>query len=122
MLLYIVWTTANLTDSRNQQQIRQTTQEAISTCATNLTGFADRWTDAMPYLNIFEFLRQKVTWNVDTSAVESSTPVLLEEAELYLDQLKKSYLHRAVLGMIEDMMYGGSIQQELLEDDLMELM
>jgi hypothetical protein len=121
MLLYIVWTT-KLSDSRNQQHIRQTTQEAITTCASNLTGFVNRWTDAMPYMNVFGFLRQKVMWNDDTSTSECGTPVLLEEAELYLEQLKKSYLHRAVLGMIEDMIYSGSIQQELLEDDLMESM
>jgi hypothetical protein len=36
--------------------------------------------------------------------------VLLEEAELHLEQLKKGYLHRAVLGMVEDIMFEGSIQ------------
>ncbi|KAJ5872750.1 Tetratricopeptide-like helical [Penicillium soppii] len=112
--------TANLTDGRNQQHIRLTTQETIATCAANLSGFIDRWTDAIPYMNVFEFLRQKIMWNIDTAAVEPSTPVLPADAELYLEQLKKSYLHRAVLGMIEDMMYGGSIQQEHFEDDLME--
>lgn len=119
MLLYIVWTTSNMNDTRNDQ-IRQTTQEAISTCATNLHGFVHRWSDAMPYMRVFEFLRQKIMWTVDTFEVKSDTPILLEEARLCLEQLKKGYLHRAVQGMIEDMMYGGSIEQELLEDDMTE--
>lgn len=74
----------------------------------------------MPYLRVFEFLHQKILQPGDAFEVENETVVSLEEAELNLGQLKKRYLHRAVLGMIEDMMYGGIVQEELLEDDLME--
>ncbi|KAK9852040.1 Fungal transcriptional regulatory protein [Penicillium brevicompactum] len=119
MLLYIAWTTRSMSDCRDQQ-IQQSIQQAISTCTTNLTVFGDRWTDAMPYLRVFEFLHQKILQPGDAFEVENETVVSLEEAELNLGQLKKRYLHRAVLGMIEDMMYGGIVQEELLEDDLME--
>jgi hypothetical protein len=100
MLLYIAWTTKSMTDTR----------KAIDTCAMNLAGFVDRWTDAMPYMRVYEFLRQKVMWNSGIGEAETSNMVLLEEAGLHLEQLKKGYLHRAVLGMVEDIMYGGSIQ------------
>jgi hypothetical protein len=42
----------------------------------------------------------------------------LVEAEAHLDQLKKKYLHRAILGMIEDMMYEGFAQYEGMADTL----
>ena len=74
----------------------------------------------MPYLRVFEFLHQKILQPGDAFEVENETMISLEEAVLNLGQLKKRYLHRAVLGMIEDMMYGGIVQEELLEDDLME--
>ncbi|KAJ5834023.1 hypothetical protein N7447_000049 [Penicillium robsamsonii] len=118
MMLYIVWATAPVSDIRNQQRIRQ----AVATCSANLAGFVDRWKDATPYMNVLEFIRQKIMWNTGTFEPNSSTPVSLEEAELHLEQLKKNYLHRAVLGMIEDMMYGGSIHQDLLEDDFKEVL
>ncbi|KAJ5961337.1 uncharacterized protein N7479_008487 [Penicillium vulpinum] len=105
MMLYIVWATASISDIRNQQRIRQ----AIATCTANLAGFVERWKDAMPYMNVLEFIRQKIMWNAGTFEVDSNAPVSLEEAEFHLQQLRKNYLHRAVLGMIEDMMYGGSI-------------
>ncbi|KAJ5995938.1 hypothetical protein N7499_012079 [Penicillium canescens] len=60
-----------------------------------MTGFFHYWTDAMPKMDLFEFLRQKVMWNVGTSEVEFSTLILLEDCDLCLEQLKKSYLHPA---------------------------
>lgn len=119
-MLYIVWATTPITEIQDQQRIRQNNQQAIATCAANLAGFVDRWKDATPYMNVLEFLRQKIMWNDGTFDVNSSAPVSLEEAELHLEQLRKNYLHRAVLGMIEDMMYRGSIHQDLLEDDFKE--
>ncbi|CAG8923943.1 unnamed protein product [Penicillium salamii] len=117
MLLYIVWMTKSTADSRDRQA-QQTAQEAISTCETNLNAFVHRWPDAMPYMRVFEFLQQRVG---DGLGLESTTPVLLEEAELHLEQLKKKYLHRAVLAMIEEIMYGGRVQEELLGSDFMGL-
>ncbi|KAJ5693791.1 hypothetical protein N7536_004203 [Penicillium majusculum] len=117
MMLYIVWATTHITDIQDQQRIRQNNQQAIATCAANLAGFVDRWKDVTPYMKVFEFLRQKIMWNSGTFGVNSSALISLDEAELHLEQLRKNYLHRAVLGMIEDMMYGRSIHQDLLEDD-----
>lgn len=116
-MLYIVWVTIHITDIQDQQRIRQNNQQAIATCAANLAGFVDRWKDVTPYMKVFEFIRQKIMWNAGTFGDNSSATVSLEEAELQLEQLRKNYLHRAVLGMIEDMMYGRSIHQDLLEDE-----
>ncbi|KAJ5435599.1 Tetratricopeptide-like helical [Penicillium cf. griseofulvum] len=118
MMLYIVWVTAPVSDIRNQQHIRQ----AVATCAANLAGFVNRWKDAMPYMNVLEFIRQKIMWDSGTFEPNTSAPISLEEAELHLEQLRKNYLHRAVLGMIEDMMYGGSIHQDLINDDLKQIL
>jgi hypothetical protein len=100
MLLYIAWATKSMTDTR----------KAIDTCAMNLAGFVDRGTDAMPYMRVYEFLRQKVMWNAGIGEAETDNVVSLEEAALHLEQLKKEYLHRAVLRMVEDIMYGGTVQ------------
>ncbi|KAJ5245311.1 hypothetical protein N7489_005407 [Penicillium chrysogenum] len=122
MMLYIVWATTPITDIRDQQRIRQNTHQAIATCAANLAGFVDRWKDATPYMNVFEFIRQKIMWNAGTFEANSSAPISLEEAGLHLEDLKKKYLHRAVLGMIEDMMYGRRLPQSLLDDDFKEVL
>ncbi|OQD79919.1 hypothetical protein PENANT_c042G02747 [Penicillium antarcticum] len=100
MLLYIAWATKSMNDTR----------KAIDACAMNLAGFVDRGTDAMPYMRVYEFLRQKVMWNSRIDEAETNNIVLLEEAETHLEQLKKGYLHRAVLRMVEDIIYGGNIQ------------
>ncbi|CAG7924445.1 unnamed protein product [Penicillium olsonii] len=118
-LLYIVCTMKGSSDNKGRQ-VQSTAQEAISTCAASLNAFAHRWPDAIPYMRVFEFLQQKVGWAGDGIELEPTALILLEEAELQLEQLKKRYLHRAVLGMIEEMMYGGSIQEELVGNDLME--
>ncbi|CAI7607809.1 unnamed protein product [Penicillium glandicola] len=122
MMLYIVWATTPITDIREQQRIRQNTQQAIATCAANLASFVERWKDAAPYMNVFEFIRHKIMWNPGTFEVNSSATVSLEEAGLHLEKLRKNYLHRAVLGMIGDMMYGGSVHQDLLEGGLKEIL
>ncbi|OQE89842.1 hypothetical protein PENNAL_c0013G07110 [Penicillium nalgiovense] len=122
MMLYIVWATTPITDIRDQQRIRQNSHQAIATCAANLAGFVDRWKDATPYMKVFEFIRQNIMWNAGTFEVNPSAPVSLEGAELHLEELKEKYLHRAVLGMIEDMMYGRRLPQDLLENDFKEVL
>lgn len=117
MMLYIVWATTPISDIRDQQRIRENNQQAIATCAANLAGFVDRWNDATPYMKVLEFVRQKIMWDSGTFEANSSAAIPLEVAELHLEQLRKSYLHRAVLGMIEDMIYGRSIHQDILEED-----
>ena len=121
MTLYIVWATAPITDIRDQQRIRENNQQPIATCAANLACFVERWKDATPYMKVLEFVRQKIMWDASTFEANSSAAIPLEVAELHLEQLKKSYLHRAVLGMIEDMIYGRSIHQDILEEDYREM-
>ena len=70
----------------------------------------------MSYLKVFEFLHQKISWSTDASVLDASV-TSLEDAELHLEQLKKKYLHRAILGMIEDMMYGGVVRYETTLDN-----
>lgn len=97
-------------EETQQQDIVNQSPEAIGICATNLAGFADRWTDAMPYLKLFGFLRHKILGSPDPSSLDTNDSVSLDEAKSFLGLLKKKYLHRAVLGMIEDMMFGGLVQ------------
>lgn len=115
-MLYIVWATTPMNNMRDQQRIRNNTQQATATCLANLAGFVDRWRDATPYMKVLEFLQQKIVWNTGIVNIQYGAPIVLEEAEVHLEQLRKSYLHRAVLGMIEDMMYRGLIDQDPLED------
>ncbi|KAJ5578489.1 uncharacterized protein N7459_007453 [Penicillium hispanicum] len=118
MLLYLIWATRPIPDNLDLQQTRRTyhSPEAIGACHKNIACFADRWDDALPYLKVFEFLEQKIIMNSDLFAPEI-TIVSLEEAESHLEHLKKKYLHRAILGMIEDMMEGRSVQYEPIPDD-----
>lgn len=115
MLLYLIWATRPVTGSPVLHERNQTyhSPEAIEACMKTLTCFADRWDDAMPYLKVFNFLRQKTLWD-DGSATEIPT---IEETEGHLEQLKKAHLHRAILGMIEDMLYGVSVRHETMLDD-----
>jgi hypothetical protein len=83
----------------------------------NFACFAERWEDAIPYSKLFQFLHQKILQTTGSSATAVDSPGLVE-AEAHLEQLKKKYLHRAILGMIEDMMYGGFEQCEALPDAL----
>ncbi|KAJ5161808.1 hypothetical protein N7492_007200 [Penicillium capsulatum] len=115
MLLYLIWTTRpakSRPDNREQNHIYHS-PEAVEACTKTLACFADRWDDAKPYFKVFSFLRQKTLWD-DTLRDGIAT---LEETECDLDQLKKNYLHRAILGMIEDMLYGVSVQHEPMLDD-----
>lgn len=119
MLLYLIWATRPTADNP-EFQTRQAydSPEAIAACAKSLACFGDRWNDAMPYYKIFQFLHQKILWNTDSSsaALERDFPSLVE-AESYLEQLKKRYLYRAILGMIEDMMYGAVVRYEASLDN-----
>ncbi|KAJ5314515.1 WD repeat protein [Penicillium atrosanguineum] len=113
MLLYLIWATQSM-DTFQQRHQAHEYAEAIEACTKNLSCFADRWDDAVPYYKMFQFLHQKIMWDADTSTLERLPSV--EEAESYLEHLKKKYLHRAILGMIEDMMYGGFVRYEATLD------
>ncbi|KAJ5553729.1 hypothetical protein N7494_003107 [Penicillium frequentans] len=119
MLLYLIWATRPIADiSYLQQNQSYNSPEAIEACTKSLACFTDQWSDALPYLKVFEFLQHRILWNSDAIAPGTGT-LSLEEAEVYLERLKRTYLHRAILGMIEDMMYGGAVRFETLADDLM---
>lgn len=118
MLLYLIWATRPIMDSLVLQgQNSYDSPEATDACLKNLACFADRWEDAVPYFKLFQFLYQKTHQTTVSCAMATDFPGLVE-AEALLDQLKKKYLHRAILGMIEDMMYGGFVQYEGMADTL----
>lgn len=112
MLLYLIWATRPITDSEDIQPENRPyhSPEAIEACTKTLACFAERWTDALPYLKLFQFLQQRM------SPLEDQL-LTLEEAQACLEQLKEKHLHRAILGMIEDMMYGSLMRYESLTDD-----
>lgn len=118
MLLYLIWATRPILDSPSFQQGPRSydSPEAIEACTKTLRCFADRWDDAVPYSKVFDFLQQKVLWHTGGSTTADQTHAL-EEAELHLHQLKAKYLHRAILGMIEDIMYGGFVRYEEVPDN-----
>lgn len=117
MLLYLIWATKPMTANAGfQQHQAYDSPAAIEACSKNLSCFADRWEDAAPYFKMFEFLRQKISWTTDASVLDVNMPSL-DEAEIHLEQLKKKYLHRAILGMIEDMMYEGFVRYETTLDN-----
>jgi hypothetical protein len=120
MLLYLIWATRPITDSVDIQPQSPTyhSPEAIEACTKNLGCFAERWPDAVPYLKVFEFLQQKILWDFDTITFEVQI-LTLNEAEAYLEQLKERYLHRAILGMVEDMIYGEFARYETPPGDFM---
>ncbi|KAJ5819322.1 hypothetical protein N7474_004913 [Penicillium riverlandense] len=111
MLLYIVWST-----TRQKAHIESYSLEAIPACATTLSCFANRWADALPYTKLFDFLHQKVLDSTSADMYDTRASVSIEDAEFYLEQLKKRYLHRAVLDMIEEMMYGEFLQITEISD------
>lgn len=118
MLLYLIWATRPIMVSMVLQgQNSYDSPEAIDACLKNFACFAERWEDAIPYFKLFQFLHQKIIQTTGTSAMEVDLPGLVE-AEGHLEQLKKKYLHRAISGMIEDMIYGGFAQFEALPDGL----
>lgn len=117
MLLYLIWATKPMTNNPVfQQHPSYDSPEAIKACLKNFACFADRWEDAVSYLKVFEFLHQKISWSTDASVLDAGV-TSLEEAEVHLEQLKRKYLHRAILGMIEDMMYGGVVRYETTLDN-----
>lgn len=111
MFLYIVWST-----TRQQNRIESYSLEAISACATTLSCFANRWADSLSYTKLFDFLHQKVLNSTSVDPYDARPSVSIEDAESYLEQLKKRYLHRAVLDMIEEIMYGEFLQITEISD------
>lgn len=117
MLLYLIWATKPMVSDANfQQHQAYDSPEAVKACMKNLACFAERWDDAVSYFKIFEFLHHKITSNTSTSVLDIDVPSLID-AEFHLEQLKRRYLYRAMLGMIEDMMYGGSVRNETTLDN-----
>ncbi|KAJ5247103.1 hypothetical protein N7468_002086 [Penicillium chermesinum] len=112
MLLYLIWATRPIARSLDDDiSLNYYSPEAINACTKSMACFADRWRDALPYSKIFEFIQQQILGTSAQAAPGlSESTMTLEEAEMYLEQLKKKYLHRAILGMIEDMMYVGVVQ------------
>ncbi|KAJ5167238.1 uncharacterized protein N7482_006019 [Penicillium canariense] len=116
MLLYLIWATRPIMSSLVLQgQNVYDSPEAIEACTKNFACFADRWEDAMPYSKLYQYLHQKILQSTGVIGMDTDLPTLAE-AEAHLDQLKENYLHRAILGMIEDIMYGGFVQCEVIPD------
>lgn len=77
--------------------------EAVCACADSLTCFATRWQDAAPYAKVFYFLLYSASWLPEDLPERLQCACAFSELEAYLKQLKKQYLHKEVLAMIEDM-------------------
>jgi hypothetical protein len=97
MLLYLFWVTP-----REDRFIRQAL-EALEACLITITNFADRWKDAVPYTTALDFLIERANWIPKEFVQRHDISCSMQEMEKCLVQLKKQYLHRAVLGMIEEM-------------------
>lgn len=122
MLLYLIWATSPISNYLDLGDTCPTyhSPEAVEACKKNIACFAGRWDDALPYLKVFIYLEQKTIMNCARSAPEIT--VTQEEAESHLEHLKKKYLHHAILSMIEDMMYTGFVQDEVVSDGFMNSM
>jgi hypothetical protein len=79
--------------------------DAVCTCADSLTCFANSWHDATPYAKIFDFLLHNASWIPEELRYWPHCGCSFDEMETYLKQLKKQYLHKEALDMIEDMIY-----------------
>jgi hypothetical protein len=99
MLLYMFWVAP-----RGREFTQQATQ-ALYSCAITLSHFADRWPDAVPYARVFEYLLQRGSWLKEDPSYIPTDSCTANQLENYLSQLKKQYIHKAVLEMIEDMIY-----------------
>ncbi|KAJ1715858.1 hypothetical protein NYO67_1897 [Aspergillus flavus] len=77
--------------------------DAVCACADSLTCFATRWQDATPYAKVFYFLLCSASWLPEDLPERLRCACSSSELEAYLKQLKKQYLHKEVLAMIEDM-------------------
>ncbi|KAE8371381.1 hypothetical protein BDV26DRAFT_298846 [Aspergillus bertholletiae] len=78
--------------------------DAVCACADSLTCFATRWQDAAPYAEVFNFLLHSASWLPKDLPERLQCACSFSELEAYLKQLKKQYLHKEVLAMIEDML------------------
>ncbi|PLB48286.1 hypothetical protein P170DRAFT_497581 [Aspergillus steynii IBT 23096] len=97
MLLYAFWV-----DYREDIPKRQAF-DALCTCASTLSHFAQRWDDATSYIKVFNFILREATWVPEDLRGQLNSDCTREEFEYCLKQLKKQYLHKGVLSMIEDM-------------------
>ena len=97
MLLYTFWV-----DCRQEIYERQAFI-ASRTCASTLSHFAERWEDATPYIKVFNFLLRQAKWIRGDSLGQLDSACSRDEFEYCLEQLKKQYLHKGVLSMIEGM-------------------
>ncbi|THC92917.1 hypothetical protein EYZ11_007613 [Aspergillus tanneri] len=99
MLLYIFWVTP--------QDVESVRPAFDASCAyeSTLSHFAERWEDATPYAKVFSFLFRQYTWLPKEPSEQLGLDCTLDEFEDCLKQLRKQYLHKGVLGMIEDMAY-----------------
>ncbi|KAF7619570.1 hypothetical protein AFLA_001195 [Aspergillus flavus NRRL3357] len=77
--------------------------DAVCACADSITCFATRWQDATPYAKLFYFLLCSASWLPEDLPERLRCACSFSELEAYLKQLKKQYLHKEVLAMIEDM-------------------
>ncbi|RHZ45300.1 putative DNA repair protein Dds20/Mei5 [Aspergillus thermomutatus] len=102
MLLYLFWVTV-----REERFIRQAL-EALEACLKTIAHFADRWKDAVPYKTALYFLIERANWISKEFVQRQGIGCSVQEMERCWVQLKKQYLHKAVLGMIEDMIYKDS--------------
>lgn len=99
MLLYILWTIP-----RNQEHMH-TAINAVYSCADTLSHFAERWPDAIPYATVFRFLIQRLSMIDNGPSPTPEEVCSVEELEDCLAQLKKQYIYKVVLDMIQDMAY-----------------
>ncbi|KAE8151026.1 hypothetical protein BDV25DRAFT_171741 [Aspergillus avenaceus] len=100
MLLYILWSPSGPTVKPDS--IRQAF-DAVCACADSLTCFARRWKDAMPYLETLYFLIHCASWVPKELSSQVRGACSPDEFETFMGQLKRQYLHRSVLEMINDM-------------------
>ncbi|EAW07362.1 fungal specific transcription factor domain-containing protein [Aspergillus clavatus NRRL 1] len=99
MLLYIFWVTPR------EQRFMQQALEALEACLKTIDQFADRWHDATPYKNALDFLVQRAPWIPKVFTQQQWVNWDLQKMDDCLARLKKQYLHKGVLEMIEDMIY-----------------
>ena len=112
MLLYLIWATRPIANSSDDETgFAYNSPEALEACTKSLACFTDRWSDALPYYKVFKFIKQQIL-GLSGQSVSNEDEVSLEEADVSLAHLKQKYLHRAIQGMIEDMMYVGIPQYE----------
>ncbi|KAF9884836.1 ERAD-associated protein [Aspergillus nanangensis] len=111
MLLYILW------NAYGEGGYMEQASEALWSCTSTLSHFADRWPDAVPYFRVFDFLLQHGPWVEDGHSYASGDACTIDELGGHLEQLKKQYLHKAVLETIEDLVHSqpGKSLEDLLD-------